>query len=139
MLGGAEHDAQDAVQETWLRAVQSIGGFRCQSSLRTWLCGIATNCCRELVRDRLPVNELAESELAKGCYCLPPKNPDLEGLIRSLPNGCRQVLVLHDIEGYTHEEIGVLLNVAVGTSKHQLFRARAKLRKWLSSFQKETL
>ena len=131
MLGGVEQDAQDVVQETWVRAVQSFAGFRWQSSLRTWLFGIAMNCCREVWRNRSPDIELLDSERVEDSHSLPSKNPDLEGLINSLPNGCRKVLVLHDIEGYTHEEIGALLNIAVGTSKHQLFRARAKLRKSL--------
>jgi RNA polymerase sigma-70 factor (ECF subfamily) len=57
---------------------------------------------------------------------------DLESLIRKLPDGCREVLLLHDIEGYTHEEIGNFLNIQNGTSKSQLFEARRKLRRWLS-------
>ena len=135
MLGGVEQDAQDVVQETWVRALQSIAGFRWQSSLRTWLIGIAMNSCREVSRNRLPSVDLADSERAEDSYSLPPNNSDLESLISSLPKGCRRVFVLHDIEGYTHEEIGALLGIAVGTSKHQLFRARGKLRESLSSLK----
>jgi RNA polymerase sigma-70 factor (ECF subfamily) len=56
---------------------------------------------------------------------------DLEMLIARLPAGCRGVLVLHDIEGFTHEEIASSLGIAVGTSKAHLFRARCLLRRWL--------
>ena len=57
---------------------------------------------------------------------------DLERVIGQLPAGCRSVLVLHDIEGFTHEEIAASLGIAVGTSKAHLFRARRLLRRWLS-------
>ena len=57
---------------------------------------------------------------------------DLERLVAQLPAGCRSVLVLHDVEGFTHEEIAASLGIAVGTSKAHLFRARRLLRRWLS-------
>ena len=55
----------------------------------------------------------------------------LEQALQELPDGMRQVLVLHDVEGYTHEEIGSFLGVTAGTSKSQLFKARARMRKLL--------
>lgn len=57
----------------------------------------------------------------------------LETAMDALPPGMRQVLILHDVEGYTHEEIGDVLGVASGTSKSQLFKARARMRALLSS------
>ena len=127
LVGGAEQDAEDAVQETWIRAASSLDRFRWQSSFRTWLLGIAVNCCREIVRDRGAQGEALAEEAVR-----PPSSAvDLEALIRRLPAGCRDVLLLHDIEGYTHDEVGALLGIAPGTSKHQLFRARGKLREWL--------
>jgi RNA polymerase sigma-70 factor (ECF subfamily) len=57
----------------------------------------------------------------------------LERALDALPEGMRQVLILHDVEGYTHEEIGDTLGVAPGTSKSQLFKARAKMREMLSA------
>ena len=59
----------------------------------------------------------------------------LEGAMDRLPEGMRQVLILHDVEGYTHEEIGEFLGVTSGTSKSQLFKARAKMRDILRPFQ----
>ncbi|HEV2687042.1 MAG TPA: sigma-70 family RNA polymerase sigma factor [Bryobacteraceae bacterium] len=126
LLGGVQQDAEDAVQEVWIRAAGAIGRFRWESSLRTWLAGIAVNCCREILRDRTPQGEPAPEE------AIQPRSLDLEDLVRRLPDGCRQILVLHDIEGYTHQEIGALIGIAEGTSKHQLFRARGKLREWLA-------
>ena len=55
----------------------------------------------------------------------------LERAMNQLPDGMRQVLILHDVEGYTHEEIGEVLGVSAGTSKSQLFKARAKMRELL--------
>ena len=131
LTGGAHADAQDAVQEAWLRAVAALQDFRWASSLRTWLCGITVNCCREIVRGR------GESAAAEGPGVEVGVRPQveavgLEQLIRRLPAGCRQVLVLHDLEGYTHAEVGSFLGIEVGTSKHQLFRARRRLRAWLA-------
>jgi len=57
---------------------------------------------------------------------------DLENAIASLPVGYRQILILHDVEGYTHQEIGELLAINPGTSKSQLFQARKTIRNYLS-------
>jgi RNA polymerase sigma-70 factor, ECF subfamily len=131
LTGGAHSDAQDAVQEAWMRAATRLGGFRWASSLRTWLCGITVNCCREIVRERGAPDALEERDVE---VAAPPAGValDLEQLVRRLPAECRQVLVLHDLEGYTHAEVGLFLGIEVGTSKHQLFRARRRLRAWLS-------
>ncbi len=133
LVGGNEHDADDIVQETWVRAVQKFGSFRWRSSLRTWLTGIALNRCRELFRrkDRnwLEVREDLELKVEGPLH---HERIDLEAALRSLPEGYRAVLVLHDVEGYTHEQIGDLLEVTPGTSKSQLFRARRMMRTLLA-------
>ncbi|HEY9013660.1 MAG TPA: sigma-70 family RNA polymerase sigma factor, partial [Gemmatimonadales bacterium] len=71
----------------------------------------------------------------------PEAEPDLKDRLRQaidgLPDGYRAVFVMHDVEGYTHEEIGATLGVHPGTSKAQLFRARARLREELADFAKE--
>ena len=61
----------------------------------------------------------------------------LEAALDRLPEGMRQVLILHDVEGYTHEEIGEVLGIAAGTSKSQLFKARAKMRALLGSIDQQ--
>lgn len=132
LLGGAA-DAEDAIQETWIRAIRALPAFRWDSSLRTWLAGIAINCSRELLRRRAKsrsVNAAGEAETD----AVPLSGASgVELLLRALPEGCREVLVLHDLEGYTHEEIAALLGIDAGTSKSQLSRARSRLRAQLDA------
>lgn len=127
-LAGDMADAEDAVQETWTRAVRALPGFRWECSLRTWLSGITVNCCRELVRRRGP---LATDAAPEPVTPSPTGVRELESMLAALPDGYREVLVLHDVEGYTHEEIGRLLEIHPGTSKSQLSRARRTLRAWI--------
>ncbi len=140
LLGGAEAEAEDVVQETWVRAVRQLSSFRWRSSLATWLCGIAHNLCRENLR-RQRRREEKEKELpaparftASGPGGL---RVDLEKAITLLPAGCRTVLVLHDLEGWTHKEIARDLGISDGTSKSQLFEARRRVRTWLEGARHE--
>ncbi|HEX2140085.1 MAG TPA: RNA polymerase sigma factor [Woeseiaceae bacterium] len=127
--------ADDVLQETWCRAARNLGSFEWRSALRTWLTGILIRCCRQTWRDNgqvvtLPVGmEMHEPEVEA------PSGTelDLERALESLPPGYREVLVLHDVEGLTHEEIARALNVVPGTSKSQLARARRALRQRLES------
>ena len=139
MLGGDTADAEDVVQDTWMRAVRQLHGFRWESSLRTWLCAIGLNLARETLRRR--GRNRAEEWSERLGLQLPPvrlgERIDLERAIARLPDGYRTVLVLHDVEGYTHEEIGRQLRIAVGTSKSQLFDARRAVRSLLKP-QEET-
>lgn len=135
ILGGGDPEAEEAVQMTWVLAVQNLAEFRWESSLKTWLTGIALNACREIRRRRLRDWVLPGSETREAAAGLPRQDGvrmDLERAVASLPQGYREVLVLHDIEGYTHEEIAGLLGVDRGTSKSQLSRARRELRGRLS-------
>ncbi len=127
LVGGNQTDAEDAVQEAWIQAVRNLPAFRWESSLRTWLCGIAIRCCRKLISKRQPTQPFDSEPV------IPDRKDrlDLELWISRLPPGYREVLVLHDVEGYTHEEIGRLLEIQQGTSKSQLFHARRLLRNWL--------
>jgi len=133
LVGGHAGDAEDAVQETWIRAVERLAGFRWRSSLRTWLTGITVNCCRELLRRRAarPDASGAESVEPSARTDAPLLRLDLAAAVDALAPGYREVLVLHDVLGHTHDEIAELLGVAAGTSKSQLSRARAELRRRL--------
>lgn len=134
LLGGAEQDTEDVVQETWLRAVGALDRFRWDSSFSTWLTGISVNVCRNLWRRRdgrdldwdparaVPVQEIGH-----------PERIDLERAIAALPSGYRAVLILHDLEGLTHAEIGERLEISAGTSKSQLFAARRAMRTLLNA------
>lgn len=129
----AEPDrVDDVLQETWLRAVQRLSSFEWRSSFRTWLIAIAVNCCREATRAhqlQLVRADVADDPPAAGVN--PDARIDLESVLSQLADGYRHVLLLHDVFGLTHDEISVLLGIEVGTSKSQLSRARATLRRLL--------
>lgn len=127
LMGGRAADAADVLQDAWTRAWPRLGTFRGASSLRTWLCGFVVNCCRERFRGPLILGEDAVSERVTP---LPSREAalDLERALAALPDGYRAVLVLHDIEGYTHREIAAALSIDEGTSKSQLSRGRRALR-----------
>jgi RNA polymerase sigma-70 factor (ECF subfamily) len=134
VVGGAEMDAEDVVQETWIRATAGMRRFRGDSSFATWLTAIGLNAARDHLRRRGrwgAMEDVDEVEVA-----VPPaphgQRLDLERAIQQLPPGCRTVLVLHDIQGFTHEEIANQLGISVGTSKSQLFAARRAARNLLS-------
>jgi RNA polymerase sigma-70 factor (ECF subfamily) len=134
-LTGDDAQADDAAQETWMRAMRALPSFRGQAMFSTWLHRIAVNCAlygrRRRERNRLRELELPDSLQASGSEARPLLRMRLQEAIDQLPEGMRRVLVLHDVEGYTHEEIGDLLGVASGTCKSQLFKARAKMRTYL--------
>ncbi len=122
--------AEDVVQETWLRAARSLADFRWRASLRTWLTGIALNLCREHYRRGARLTALpdpVEFGVADVALNL-VGGADLLRAIATLADRYREVLLLHDVEGHTHDEIGALLRISPGTSKSQLHRARRRLR-----------
>jgi RNA polymerase sigma factor (sigma-70 family) len=131
-LAGVPGAAEDAVQETWIRAVRGLASFRWESSLRTWLVGILLRCCREQWRRRPPPEPPSpRSAVSDAQSAVQAPRPDdriaLERAVAALAPVPRQVLVLHDVEGYTHEEIGALLGIPPGTAKSHLHRARRRL------------
>jgi RNA polymerase sigma-70 factor (ECF subfamily) len=137
LLGGREADAEDVVQETWLRAASSLDRFRWESAFSTWLTGIGLNQARDFLRraGRRPVYEgdpeavlSVAATVGAGSHA---ERVDLERAIALLPDGYRTVFVLHDMEGYAHAEIAARLEISEGTSKSQLFHARRALRAWL--------
>jgi len=128
ILGGEETDAEDLVQETWIRALGSLHSFRGESQFGTWLARIGINVTVEHLRKRSRVRLVALDE-ASGTSGRQPTHEeriDLERIIALLPVGCRTVMLLHDVEGYTHQEIGRMLGIASGTSKSQLNVARRR-------------
>jgi len=128
LLGGSEHDADDVVQDTWLKAVSALPRFRWESSFRTWLVGIGLNQARDALRKRARSGGTAEAPEPGVAPMRSEDRVDLERAIATLPDGYRTVLILHDVEGFTHPEIGARLEIAVGTSRSQLFHARRALR-----------
>jgi RNA polymerase sigma-70 factor (ECF subfamily) len=132
--------ADELTQDVFVRLWQKLGTFRGESAFGTWLHRLAVNVIIErfrtlgTARERfLPDGETVLDGLAASS--MPGRHDvrmDLESAMKRLPPGARAVFVLHDIEGYRHEEIGDLLGVSIGTSKSQLHRARMTLRTHLT-------
>jgi len=129
--------AAEATQDVFVRAWEKLGTFRGESAFGTWLYRLAVNFClsRRAQLATRRSRELADDEL----LALQPDKPrsgdlglDFETAMEQLPEGARQVFVLHDVEGYKHEEIADMLGVTAGTTKAQLHRARMLLRRVLS-------
>lgn len=129
-LGGDMAQAEDIVQDTWLRAIKTAHRFRWESSFRSWLIGIALNRIRDLARrqKRRQLKRFHGWALSFKPDDIPGRL-DLETAILQLPERARKVL-LHHVDGFTHREIGDLLGIPEGTSKSDLHRARRVLRGW---------
>lgn len=140
---GDLHRAQDYTQEAFIRGFRRLADFRGESALSTWLCAIAVsvtlNGLRSMkrAREREVGLEDAPAVGARPVEAEPDLKVRLAQAIDGLPDGYRTVFVMHDVEGYTHEEIASTLGVQPGTSKAQLFRARARLREALADFARD--
>lgn len=129
-LTGNAGDAEDVVQDTFVRAWRNLERFRGESSFGTWLYRIAVNLCRDLARKRRPTDALAERAVGPS-GADPFARKHLEAALAALPRGYREIVVLHDVLELGHSEIASVLGIAVGTSKSQLHKARAQLRRAL--------
>lgn len=130
--------AEEHTQECFVRAWENLGRFRAEAAFGTWLYRIAANLALGGLRDRnrrgLKVVQGMDSALVEAVpeHASPVhEGLDLERAIEALPPGARAVFVLHDVEGWRHDEIAEQLGLAVGTSKAQLHRARRLLRRRL--------
>lgn len=142
-LAGDDALAQEFTQDTFIRAFDRLGSFRGDAAFSTWLHTITTtvvlNGLRKVKRFRQREADIddAHEVAAAPRRAEPDLKVRLKQAIDALPEGYRTVFVMHDVEGYTHEEIGAALGVEIGTSKAQLSRARAKLRTALADFAGE--
>jgi len=131
-LAGEDALAEDWAQEAWVRAFRALPAFRGDARFSTWLHRIAVNSALhgKRWRERRVGREVAMPEHEeRGVRPEPVElRLSLQRALDRIPEGMRQIIVLHDVEGYTHEEIGEMLGIAPGTSKSQLFKARARLR-----------
>jgi RNA polymerase sigma-70 factor (ECF subfamily) len=131
-IAGDDELAQDYAQEAWIRAIRALPTFRGDARFSTWLHRIAVNAALQAARKAETRSKYEGLSLEEAS--LPPASGDallerrLEAALDQLPPGMRQVLILHDVEDYTHDDIGEVLGVTAGTSKSQLFKARAKMR-----------
>jgi RNA polymerase sigma-70 factor (ECF subfamily) len=124
------------MQETWLRAVRHLSLFRGQSAFRTWLTGIALNCYREWRRKHTREVPTAEPDVRPSPARWSDEIAAVNQVLALLPYEHREVIVLHDVEGFTHEEIAEALEIEPGTSKSRLSRARRAFRdRWQGTAQ----
>ncbi len=134
-MSGSE-EADEATQDVFVRAWEKLATFRGDAAFGTWLHRLAINVMlgrraklgRE--RERLAGGESVVERAAGGPVPL-EIGLDFEAAMARLPDGAREVFVLHDVEGFRHQEIGEMLGVTTGTSKAQLHRARMALRRYL--------
>ena len=137
--------ARELTQETFIRAFAQLGRFRGDSALSTWLhrvtISVVSNAMRKVKRFRTREVDLDEAMTVavESGGADPDLRDKLYRAIDELPEIYRVTLVLHDVEGYTHEEIANVLGVAEGTCKSRLSVARAQLREKLAPFAKEWL
>lgn len=133
-MTGEAAQAEDAVQDTFIRAFDRLGDYRGEGPVAGWLHRIATTVVLGHLRrrKRLQSHELPHEDLAALPGGAPPPDPDLrrrlDRAVASLDENHRLVFVMHDLEGYTHQEIAAAMGTPVGTAKARLSRARSRLR-----------
>ena len=129
--------ADELTQDVFVRVWQKLGSFRGDSSFTTWLHRLAVN----VVIERFRTEQVRRARMHDGediFEMLPAPaqtrdiGMDFEAALEKLPDGAREIFVLHDVEGYKHHEIATLLEISAGTSKAQLHRARMMLRRHLT-------
>ncbi len=144
-MTGSHDQAEDCTQEAFLQLFRKISSFRGESAFSTWLHRLSVNIVLLNVRKKGPVAVSLDHILGQQQEDRPVKNVGLhdnildgaidrillEQALGELSPGCRMILVLHDIEGYQHNEIAEILSCSIGSSKSQLHKARLKLRTWL--------
>lgn len=137
LQGGDRGRAEDLTQEAFVRVWQKLPEFRFESAFTTWLHRLAVNTALMALRSARGEpgadEDIADPELqlADTMVRSPDLGIDLDAVIAKLPPRARAVLVLHDVEGWKHEEISAELGMAVGSSKAQLHRARNLIKQWL--------
>ena len=126
-------DVDDALQDVFVRVWEKLDTFQGNSAFGTWLYRLATNVILRRREQQLHDRERhsgseADLESLTAPPCAPGLRLDIEAAVGRLPNRAREVFVLHDVQGYKHEEIAAMLEISVGTSRSQLHHARMALR-----------
>lgn len=148
MLGNPT-EAEDLTQEAFLQLFRKIATFRGESAFSTWLHRLSVNVVLMHLRKKgLNQISLDETENSQGEPIKRDYGDDdrrlvgsidrigLNRAIAELPPGYRTVFILHDVEGYEHNEIAEIMNCSIGNSKSQLHKARLKLREWFQQHQR---
>ena len=138
---GRHGEADDLLQDIFLLAYRKLGSFRGESSLGTWLYRLAMNHCLDVLRNRQTrmgqqTDSLDEPDAPPVASPVPlvgsVSRIDLERAIDALPPACRAAFLLHDVEGFGHQEVGAMLGISEGTSKSQVHKARMRIRYYLA-------
>ena len=142
-LVGDPDQAADVAQEVWIQIFRALPGYRGDSQFSTWAHRIAVNRTLNALRSlrrvsRLEVDIEEDSSVVEHDGDRAMLAQTIDEAARKLSPGARMVFVLHDVEGYTHEEIATELGITSGGSKSQLFKARAKLRRLLAPLMDES-
>jgi len=130
-LTGTRHDAEDVLQETFLELVRSVGRFRGDGSFAGWVRKVAASKALQRLRKQAsrPAEAALSEELADDVEAVTAaERVDLRAAVEGLSPTARSVLWLHDVEGYSHEEIAAMVGKTPSFSKSQLARAHARLR-----------
>ena len=138
-LLGSATDAEDAVQETFLKVQRRITTFRGQSTLVTWTFRILVNTCHDLRRSRARRKEQTQDDADRTAPVPEPRAPGahptlrmaLERALATLTRHQREVFLLYEVEGFRHAEIAALLEISETASKNTLFQAKKNLRNML--------
>jgi RNA polymerase sigma-70 factor (ECF subfamily) len=134
-MTGDDGEARDLVQDVFVRAWQRLPTFRGQSALSTWMHRLAVNVVLEQMRStKRDVNRFiddADHDALPAHPTSPDARMDIDRAVAKLPAGARIVFVLHDVHGYSHDEIAQMTGIAAGTARAQLFRARRALMRLL--------
>ena len=141
MAGG--RDTDELTQDVFVRVWQKLSTFRGDAAFSTWLHRLAVNVVIEKFRtERTQRQRLQDGDEIFETLSSPPRMGDLamdfDTALMKLPDGAREIFVLHDVEGYKHHEIATMLEISAGTSKAQLHRARMMLRKHLGGRQQRS-
>jgi RNA polymerase sigma-70 factor (ECF subfamily) len=139
-MAGGPTEADDLLQDIFLLVHRKLGSFRGESSLGTWLYRLAMNHCLDVLRSRQTrmgqqtdsLDEDGAVEVAAAAPIAAISRIDLERAIETLPPACRAAFLLHDVEGFGHQEIGAILGISEGTSKSQVHKARLRIRNYLT-------
>jgi RNA polymerase sigma-70 factor, ECF subfamily len=128
---GSRPDAEDAVQETFMKVYRSIGAFSGQSSLGTWIYRILLNTCYDHGRKKQRLKEKPHTSDLRATTNTPLRIA-LENAIERLNERHRTVFLLFEVEGLKHSEIATILSVPEGTSRTWLFEAKRELKRILT-------
>jgi RNA polymerase sigma-70 factor, ECF subfamily len=150
MLGNA-HDAEDAAQDTFLKAYQALPKFRPEASLYTWLYRIATNTCIDYKRkpvfeslfgdseegERLVHDRASDAPSPEQLYQSKQIDQALKEGLGKLSSKLRAIIILKEIEELSYEEIADTLEISMGTVKSRIARAREELQKMMQKFREQ--